>query len=101
MLGSDGAPCNNRLDLSGDLRLAMNLASVKGSPSGVSIDRWNRIAGRDAADFYGFQGFREDTVEIALTGTEEEEHQSTPTRKGTSRRYPGREGLKGSPAEEG
>lgn len=78
MLGSDGAPCNNRLDLSGDLRLAVNLASVKGSPSGVSIDRWNRMAGPDAADFYGFRGFREDTVEIALTGTEEDEYQSTP-----------------------
>jgi 5-methylthioadenosine/S-adenosylhomocysteine deaminase len=78
LLGSDGAPCNNRLDLSGDLRLAINLAGVKGSPSGISIDRWNRMAGPDAAVLYGFQGFEDDTVEIALTGTEEEEYQSTP-----------------------
>ncbi len=78
LLGSDGAPCNNRLDLSGDLRLAINLAGVKGSPSGISIDRWNRMAGSDAAVLYGFQGFEDDTVEIALTGTEEDEYQSTP-----------------------
>ncbi len=31
-VASDGAPCNNRLDLAGDLRLAMGLASIKKSP---------------------------------------------------------------------
>ena len=72
-LGSDGAPCNNRLDLSGDARLAANLASVMGSPDRVPSGKWLNAAGKDPAEFFGFQGFEEDYIEIDLTETEEQE----------------------------
>ena len=39
-LGSDGAACNNRLDLTGDARLAMGLASVRAEPSALSSKFW-------------------------------------------------------------
>ncbi len=73
MLGSDGASCNNRLDLNGDLRLAMDLASVKASPAIASGIRWMDIAGSFAAEFLGFSGFESDSVELELSETEEQE----------------------------
>jgi 5-methylthioadenosine/S-adenosylhomocysteine deaminase len=73
MLGSDGAPCNNRLDLSGDRRLAVSLASVKASPETLNSSKWNDISGQDAADFYGFSGFGDDYAELELTETEQQE----------------------------
>ena len=72
-LGSDGAPCNNRLDLSGDTRLAMNLAAVKSSPGTPDSGIWERISGVYPAEFLGFNGFADDSVEIELTDTEKEE----------------------------
>ncbi len=48
-VASDGAPCNNRLDLAGDLRLAMGLASVKKTPSTIGSEFWlNSITGSAA-----------------------------------------------------
>ena len=73
LLGSDGAPCNNRLDLSGDARLARNLAAVKASPGSVTTETWSRAAGSAAADFFGFQGFEDDWAELELTHTEADE----------------------------
>ena len=73
MLGSDGAPCNNRLDLSGETRLAANLANLKARPGTVSGNRWSKISGKNAADFFNFNNFEEDNVELSLTATEEEE----------------------------
>lgn len=72
-LGSDGAPCNNRLDLSGEARLACNLASVKAAPGMVSSMRWVNTSGNDAATFLGFTGFRDDYVELELSEVEQAE----------------------------
>lgn len=72
-LGSDGAPCNNRLDLSQDARLASNLASVKSFPGNIGSETWENITGKNPAEFFGFGGFQEDFVEIELTDTEMEE----------------------------
>lgn len=72
-LGSDGAPCNNRLDLSGEVRLAANLAAVKDRPGVPDSAWWENAAGRSPADFFGFRGFSEDTVELELTDTETDE----------------------------
>ncbi len=41
---SDGAACNNRLDLPSDMRLGMSLMSIKRSPSAVSGRMWLRAA---------------------------------------------------------
>lgn len=73
LMGSDGAPCNNRLDLCGDARLARNLAASKAFPGSVSTDAWNRACGSGAAEFFGFQGFQEDWAELELTHTEQDE----------------------------
>jgi 5-methylthioadenosine/S-adenosylhomocysteine deaminase len=73
MLGSDGAPCNNRLDLNGELRLASSLASIKECPGAISSRKWSRISGIDAAEFFGFSGFEEDYVEIGMAESELEE----------------------------
>ncbi len=43
-LGSDGAPCNDSLDLAGDVRLASSLSAVTGSPSGSDGALWLRMA---------------------------------------------------------
>lgn len=72
-LGSDGAPCNNMLDLSGDARLARNLAAVKGGPDTVCSSAWEESTGTGAAAFFGFTGFEQDSVELELTDTENEE----------------------------
>ncbi len=73
MLGSDGAPCNNRLDLSGETRLAANLATLKAPPGTVNGKTWSAISGKNAADFFNFNNFEKDKVELSLTATEEEE----------------------------
>ena len=73
LLGSDGAPCNNRLDLSDDARLARNLAALKASPGAVNTVEWDRAAGSMAAEFFGFQGFQDDWAELELTHTEQDE----------------------------
>ncbi len=72
-LGSDGAPCNNRLDLSGEARLACNLASVKAAPGMVPSMKWVNMTGRDAASFLGFTGFRDDYIEMELSEAEQAE----------------------------
>jgi 5-methylthioadenosine/S-adenosylhomocysteine deaminase len=41
---SDGAACNNRLDLPSDIRLGMSLMSLRRSPSAVSGRMWLRAA---------------------------------------------------------
>ena len=48
-VASDGAACNNRLDLAGDLRLAMSLASIKQSPGAISSEFWFNSATESAA----------------------------------------------------
>ncbi len=48
-VASDGAPCNNRLDLAGDLRLAMGLSSVVKSPSATDSVFWLNSCTRSAA----------------------------------------------------
>lgn len=72
-LGSDGAPCNNRLDLAGETRLASNLASVKAHPGSVQSTKWKSISGTDPAAFLGFMSFNEDHVELKLTESEQAE----------------------------
>lgn len=54
-VSSDGAPCNNRLDLAGDVRLAMALASVKGTPSSLSSEFWARSVTDVAAKSLGWR----------------------------------------------
>jgi len=53
-VASDGAPCNNRLDLAGDLRLAMSLASVKGAPGLLDSRFWLDSVTVRAAEALGF-----------------------------------------------
>jgi 5-methylthioadenosine/S-adenosylhomocysteine deaminase len=53
-VASDGAPCNNRLDLAGDLRLAMSLASVKQSPSAIGSEFWLNSITKSAARALGW-----------------------------------------------
>lgn len=55
-VASDGAACNHRLDLAGDLRLAMGLASVTGSPGGLDASRWLEAVTSRAAEALGFEG---------------------------------------------
>ena len=73
LLGSDGAPCNNRLDLSGETRLAASLASLKAAPGTVSGKIWAEISGKKAAEFFNFKNFEIDKVHLKLTETEEDE----------------------------
>lgn len=54
-VASDGAPCNNRLDLAGDLRLAMSLASVKQSPSAIGSEFWLNSITKSAARALGWK----------------------------------------------
>ncbi|MGM0626825.1 MAG: amidohydrolase family protein [Candidatus Fermentibacterota bacterium] len=76
-LGSDGAPCNNGLDLAADLRLAMSLASIRRRPSGLSGDFWLRAATESAAQALGWpdvgrlqEGWRADIVLLEPTEAE-------------------------------
>lgn len=54
-VASDGAACNNRLDLAGDLRLAMGLASVIKSPASIDTEFWFNCASRSAARALGWK----------------------------------------------
>ncbi|NOQ21112.1 MAG: amidohydrolase family protein [Candidatus Aegiribacteria sp.] len=54
-VASDGAACNNRLDLAGDLRLAMGLASIKKSPAATCTEFWFNSASRSAALALGWK----------------------------------------------
>ncbi len=54
-VASDGAACNNRLDLTGDLRLAMGLASIKDSPSALGTEFWFNTATQAAALALGWK----------------------------------------------
>ena len=54
-VASDGAACNNRLDLAGDLRLAMSLASIKKSPGAINSEFWFSSASRSAALALGWK----------------------------------------------
>ncbi len=79
-LGSDGAACNNRLDLAGDTRLAMGLASVTGSPSSLPSDFWFRSITSSAANAMGWEntgiiapGYAADLVLIEPSDEEWEE----------------------------
>lgn len=73
MLGSDGAPCNNRLDLSGETRLAASLASLKACPGTITGKAWQQISSTKAAEFFNFKNFENDKVHLNLTATEEDE----------------------------
>lgn len=73
ILGSDGAPCNNRLDLSAETRLAASLASLKAPPGTIPGEKWTEISGKQAADFFNFKNFQNDKVHLNLTTTEEDE----------------------------
>lgn len=72
LVGSDGGACNNGLDLSSDLRLAMGLASLKGGPERIAGGTWVLAAGRDAAGFFGFD-MEEDSAELVISGQETDE----------------------------
>jgi len=54
-VGSDGAACNNRLDLSGDLRLAMALAAMKREPESSVGGFWLARATSNAAEALGWE----------------------------------------------
>lgn len=54
-VSSDGAPCNNRLDLAGDVRLAMALASVMDTPSSLTSEFWARSVTDVAARSMGWR----------------------------------------------
>ncbi len=76
-LGSDGAPCNNGLDLAADLRLAMSLASIRRRPSGLLGSFWLRAATEGAAQALGWPdvgrlepGFQADIVLLQPTDGE-------------------------------
>ena len=76
-LGSDGAPCNNGLDLAADLRLAMSLASIRRRPSGLPGSFWLRAATEAAAQALGWrevgrlqEGWRADIVLLEPTELE-------------------------------
>ncbi|MCK4504527.1 MAG: amidohydrolase family protein [Candidatus Aegiribacteria sp.] len=80
ILGSDGAACNNRLDVAGDARLAMGLASVTGSPSSLPSDFWFRSITSSAANALGWEntgkiapGYAADLVLIEPSAEEWEE----------------------------
>lgn len=80
ILGSDGAACNNRLDVAGDARLASGLASVNGSPSSLPSDFWLRSITSSAAIAMGWAntgmiapGYTADLVLIEPSAFEWEE----------------------------
>jgi 5-methylthioadenosine/S-adenosylhomocysteine deaminase len=54
-VASDGAACNNRLDLAGDLRLAMGLASIVKSSTAIDSKFWFNSASRSAALALGWK----------------------------------------------
>jgi cytosine/adenosine deaminase-related metal-dependent hydrolase len=76
---SDGAACNNRLDLSSDIRLAMSLMSFRRSPQSVSGRAWMKAATELAGGFLGTRhgrlapGFDADIVVIDPGEEETEE----------------------------
>lgn len=76
---SDGAACNNRLDLSSDLRLAMSLASFMRSPASVAGRLWLKAAtegaGRILDTGHGRidAGMQADIVLLEPSGAEAEE----------------------------
>jgi 5-methylthioadenosine/S-adenosylhomocysteine deaminase len=79
-VASDGAPCNNRLDLSGDVRLAMALASVRGTPVSVPSEHWFRSVTSIAARSMGWsdvgrlaEGYAADVVLLQPSPLEWEE----------------------------
>ncbi len=69
-VASDGAACNNRLDLAGDLRLAMGLASIKKSPAALPAEFWFNSGTRSAALALGWNNTgrlaRDFAADIAL-----------------------------------
>lgn len=80
LLGSDGAACNNSLDLAADLRLAMGLASVRAEPSSIPTGWWFRSVTQGAAESLGWgsvgriaPGFEADIAMLELTPREWEE----------------------------
>jgi cytosine/adenosine deaminase-related metal-dependent hydrolase len=80
VLGSDGAACNNGLDLAADLRLAMALASVCAGPSAMPTGMWFRSVTQGAAEALGWgnvgrlaPGFEADVVTLELSALEREE----------------------------
>lgn len=72
LVGSDGGACNDGLDVSSDLRLAMGLASLKGGPEGVNGEKWFSMASRESAAFLGF-GMEDDSVELSISQQETDE----------------------------
>ena len=72
LVGSDGAACNNGLDASSDLRLAMGLSSLTGCPGEVAGEKWFSMASRESADFLGF-GMEDDSVELSISQQETDE----------------------------
>lgn len=72
LVGSDGGACNNDLDVSSDLRLAMGLSSLTGGPEKVAGGKWFSMASRESADFLGF-GMGEDSVELLISQQETDE----------------------------
>jgi len=72
VVGSDGGACNNGLDASSDLRLAMGLASVRGGPERVSGESWFSMASRESAGFFGFQ-MEQDSAELLVSQQETDE----------------------------
>ena len=54
-VASDGAACNNRLDLAGDLRLAMGLESIVKSSAAIDSKFWFNSASRSAAVALGWK----------------------------------------------
>lgn len=69
---SDGAACNNLLDLSSDLRLAMGLASVMGGPDLLTGEKWFSMSTAEAASFLGFD-MEKDRVHLGLCSREVDE----------------------------
>jgi 5-methylthioadenosine/S-adenosylhomocysteine deaminase len=79
-VASDGAPCNNRLDLAGDLRLAMGLSSIMSDPSSLNSEFWLRSVTDRAARALGWtdvgrisEGYSADVVLLRPSPEEWEE----------------------------
>lgn len=71
-VGSDGGACNNGLDLSMDLRLAMGLSSLKDGPESVAGGKWFSLASTEPAGFFGF-GMEDDSAELSISQQETDE----------------------------